>query len=201
MGPKAPIFTRLFISFLVRLSVCLSLFALTLYLFLFIYFNPSFSPFSLLPYFLPFPLSFLPNFLPSSLPSFLPSFLPAFLLSFSVSVREKCCQYFFQSFNRGAKLSLVISCAWSVVTFGASYWLILKNLMCSVCYTRWAVKISFHWYPAFIYHLLLYISDISEIAWLPVLQVDQLAATGGKEPPDKEYFNKSNLNLGLDRIL
>ena len=63
------------------------------------------------------------------------------------------------------------------------------------------MKIYFHWYPASIYRLLLYVSDISQIAWLPVLQVDQLAATGGKEPPDKEYFNKSNLNLDFDKIL
>ena len=88
-----------------------------------------------------------------------------------------------------------------MVTFGASYWSILKNLICTVYYTRWAVKISFHWYPALIYQLLLYVSDVSEIAWLPILQVDQLAATGGKESPDKEYFNKSNLNLGFDKIL
>ena len=65
----------------------------------------------------------------------------------------------------------------------------------------WPLKISFHWYPALIYRLLLLDPDISEIAWLPVLQVDQLAATGGKEPPDKEYFSKSNLNLGFDKIL
>ena len=88
-----------------------------------------------------------------------------------------------------------------MVTFGASYWPNLKNLICTVSYTMWALKISFHWYPALINRLLLFVSDISEIAWLPVLQVDQLAATSGKEPPDKEYLNKSNLNLGFDKIL
>ena len=62
------------------------------------------------------------------------------------------------------------------------------------------MKISFHWYPALIYRLLLYVSDISQIAWLPVLQVDQLAATGGKGGPDKEYFNMLNLDLGFDSI-
>ena len=65
----------------------------------------------------------------------------------------------------------------------------------------WALKMSFNWYPILIYHRLLFVSIISKIKWLPVLRANQQVATGGKERADKEYFNKSKLYLGFDRIL
>ncbi len=33
------------------------------------------------------------------------------------------------------------------------------------------------------------------------MQADRQVATGGKEQADKEYFNKSKLYLGFERIL
>ena len=70
-----------------------------------------------------------------------------------------------------------------------------------VRYTVWAFEISFHWYPTLIYHLVLFVSNISEKKGLPALEDERLLATGGKERSDKRYFNKFNLNLGFDRKL
>ena len=52
-----------------------------------------------------------------------------------------------------------------------------------------------------IYHLVLFVTNISEKNGLPVLQDDHFVATGGKERADKRYFNKLDLNLDFDKKL
>ena len=62
-------------------------------------------------------------------------------------------------------------------------------------------KISFHRYPASVYYLILFVSNISDVRGSLVAQDNRLVATDGKERPEKKYFDKLIQILGFYRKL